>query len=127
MPRHSATLLLLALVACDSDPTLLVTNATGRPLEIIAYDYSVPVDGAPGISLSPSFELGRANSATTCLTLANLSVADEFALVAYDTLTSVHFPTTGTFVPKTAPGWSVTIDTLPASPSPPVATSKACT
>jgi hypothetical protein len=132
MPRHSATPLLLVLAACDSDPTLLVTNATGRPLEIEAYDYTAPANGPRGIVFSPSFELGRVNSASACLTLANLMVADEFALAAYDTLTSVQFPTAGTFVPKNAPGWGVTIDTFPVilgvlHPSPPVAMSQACT
>jgi hypothetical protein len=66
------------------------------------------------------------NSASACLTLANLMVADEFALAAYDTLTSVQFPTTGTFVPQNAPGWSITIDTFP-TPNAPVGINKACT
>jgi hypothetical protein len=127
MPRHIATLLLLALAACsDRDPTLLVTNATGTPLEIIAYDYSTPVNGPPGIYLSPSIKVGRVNAASACLTLETLSVADAFALAAYDTLTSVEPQTTGTFVPQNAPGWSVTFDTFPVSPIGPVAMSKAC-
>jgi hypothetical protein len=131
MRRHIATLLLLAFAACSDrdEPTLLVTNATGTPLEIIAYDYSVPVNGPPGIYISPSFMLGRVNSVSACLTLATLSVADEFALDAEEPLKGVGVETGAprTFVPQNAPGWSVTFDTLPLGASGPVAMNNACT
>jgi hypothetical protein len=133
MPRHIATLLLLlALTACSDrdEPTLLVTNATGTPLVIIAYDYSIPVNGPPGIYISPSVDLGRVNSASACLTLATLpSVTDEFALDAEEPLkgVSVEPGAPRTFVPQNAPGWGVTFDTLPVGSSGPVAMNNACT
>jgi hypothetical protein len=132
MRRHIATLLLLALAACSDrdEPMLFVTNATGTPLEIIAYDYSIHSNGPPGFYTSPSFMLGRVNSASACLTLAPLpSVADEFALDAEEPLKGVGVEggDPRTFVPQNALGWSVTFDTLPVGARGPMAMTNACT
>jgi len=134
MPRHSVAFLLLALAACspkayiaiDRHPTLLVTNGTGTPLQVVAYDYTTPVGGPPGVYVSPEFPLGRVNSTSACVTLTGLPIADEFALVAEDTLGAMDSPGSTTFVPQDSPGWVVTFDSFSRQPIGPVRLSNAC-
>ena len=131
MRYRVAALFLPALAACSTTPTLLVTNGTGRPLEVYAYDYSVSNSPMrlPGIYIgtpNPRFTIGRVSSPSACLAIGTPSVSDMFVLTAEDTLTGAQTPATGTFVPQDAPGWNVTFDTLAARPIGPVATA-ACT
>src|SRR5438552_12282573 len=137
-----AALLLLTLAACSSSTsqasapsTVLVTNASCNPgpcrtLQVRAQDetYTAP---HPGAFLG--FPLGYVGSASGCLTFPpwttgyRYSLADSFTLIARDILTLDPTPPTGTFVPQDGPGWSVTFDTAPVSPSGPVAMATACT
>jgi hypothetical protein len=129
--NRAAAPLLLAIIACSSQPTLLVTNATGRPLEVYAYDYSVSNNPGypPGIYIntpSPRFTLGRVNSGSACLTIGTPSASDMFVLAAEDTVSGLQTPASKSFVPQDAPGWVVTFDSLGANPVGPVASPNAC-
>ena len=148
--KAAAVVLLVTLAACSPKayaPTVLVTNETCnagqcRSLQILAFDASSQYQSAPpfpGVS-GWGFPLGDVTSASACLTfphstpltlngqtLATLTVADPFTLIARDTLTLIEAPRTGTFVPQDAQGWSVTLDTAPVGPGTPIAMDKACT
>jgi hypothetical protein len=143
--KLAATLLLLALTACSSKtyaPTVFITNATCssgpcRTLQVLAYDETVQAPPVPG---GWRFELGYVSSPSGCLTFphstpatgngvtfATMTVADGFQLSARDVQTLVETRNTSTFVPQDAPGWSVTFDTAPVSPTGPYAMTNACT
>ena len=107
-------------------PTLFVTNTTGMPLEIVAYDYTVPVQGVQGIFTSPEFDLGVVSADSGCLTLASLAVGDEFAIVGEDKQTGANTPATGTFVPQDASGWMITFANFATTPIGPLEVSKPC-
>lgn len=129
--QRVATPLVLVIIGCSSLPTLLVTNATGAPLEVNAYDYSVSNNPGfiPGVyfgSPNPRFTLGRVNSASACLTVGTPSLSDNFVLAAEDTVNGLQTPASKTFVPQDASGWHVTFDSLSANPVGPVASPNAC-
>jgi hypothetical protein len=97
----------------------------------VVYDYSTPVMGPPGVSLSPEFDLGTVlgavgSSGTACLRFVGIKVSDAFALVAEDTVNAVATPATGTFVPQDSPGWAVTFTSITAAPTGPVKVATGC-
>lgn len=106
----------------------------GRPLTVVVYDYSTPVMGPPGVSLSPEFDLGTVgsdlgsvgSSGTACLRFVGIKVSDAFALVGEDTVDAVATPATGTFVPQDSPGWAVTFTSITAVPTGPVKVATGC-
>ena len=123
----------ISITACDrfaaapDIPTVFVMNMTGTPLTVVVYDYTTPVGGFPGIYLSPEFKLGQVSSSgSACLTFAGLATADAFALGGEDTLVAVQTRLTNTFVPRDAPGWTVTFANDTAGPIGPTATTKGC-
>ena len=120
-----------ALVACSShatNPTLLVMNVTSTQLAVVVYDYTVPVNGPPGIYIggSPEYTLGQVNgSGSACLTFAGVMISHAFVLLGEDSL-GVQTPATNTFVPWDSPGWTVTFTGNSTSLTGPTKVSTGC-
>lgn len=118
--------LLPTLTACSSksvDPTLLLTNLTGGPIDVDVYDYTPDVK-IKGIVFSPDYSIGTVTS-TLCVSLARVPVGDQFLVEAVDSPQGEQW-FGQLFVPDDASGWTITFDPYPTQPGGPAQATTAC-